>query len=110
VSKRNTIPVGELEPNSCNNIKCIIDKANNKNGKKKCKLKNLFNVASFIEKPPHSHNKISLPIIGIAEIKLVITVAAQKLICPQGKTYPKNAVIIIIKKIKTPVLHNNCRG
>lgn len=44
--------------------------------------------------------------IGIAENKLIITVAAQKLICPQGKTYPKKAVAIINKNIITPVDHN----
>jgi len=75
-----------LDPNSCNNIKCNIDKPNNKNGKKKCKLKNLFNVASLTENPPHNQTTISLPINGIAENKLVITVAAQKLIWPHGKT------------------------
>jgi len=29
---------------------------------------------------------IVVPIIGMAEAKFVITVAAQKLICPHGKT------------------------
>ena len=40
--------------------------------------------------------------MGTAEIKFVITVAAQKLICPHGKTYPIKEVIIIKKKIKRP--------
>jgi hypothetical protein len=40
---------------------------------------------------------------GIAETKFVITVAPHKLICPQGKTYPINAVIIIIKRIIPPI-------
>lgn len=88
----------------------MIDNANIINGKKKCKLKNLFNVASSTEKPPHSHKTISGPTRGIAENKLIITVAAQKLICPQGKTYPKNEVAIINKKIITPVVHNKCLG
>jgi hypothetical protein len=36
--------------------------------------------------------------------------AAQKLICPQGKTYPKKAVIIIkINKI-IPDFHKPCLG
>jgi hypothetical protein len=104
------VPIGLLEPNSCNNIKCIIDNANIKKGKKKCKLKNLFNVASSTEKPPHSHRTISGPTSGIAENKLIITVAAQKLICPHGNTYPKNEVAIINKKITTPVVHNKWRG
>jgi len=42
--------------------------------------------------PPHNQNTISSPIHGIAENKFVITVAPQKDICPQGKTYPKKAV------------------
>jgi len=38
-----------------------------------------------------------VPKKGIADKRLVITVAAQYDICPQGKTYPKNAVPIKIK-------------
>jgi len=37
-------------------------------------------------KPPQTHCTISLPINGMADNKLVITVAPQKLICPQGST------------------------
>jgi len=33
-------------------------------------------------------------------------VAPHKDICPQGSTYPKKAVAIIIKKIKIPEYHN----
>jgi hypothetical protein len=50
------------------------------------------------------------PTIGNAVKKLVITVAAQKLIWPQTKTYPKNAVAIINNKIITPKDHTNPRG
>jgi len=67
-------------------------------------------VASLTEKPPHNHNTMSGPTIGIAENKLIITVAAQKLICPQGNTYPKKAVKIIKINIITPEPHNNCLG
>jgi len=49
-------------------------------GKKKCILKNLFKVASSIENPPHNQTTNKSPTYGIAENKLVITVAAQKLI------------------------------
>lgn len=42
------------------------------------------------------------PIIGIALKNFVITVAAQKDICPHGNTYPKNAISIEIKRIETP--------
>ena len=52
---------------------------------------------------------IGSPIIGNAENKFVITVAPQKLICPQGKTYPRKAVAIINSKITTPNIHSNSR-
>jgi hypothetical protein len=55
------------------------------------------------EKPPHNHETIESPIKGIAETKFVITVAPHKLICPQGKTYPINAVIIMRNRITTPI-------
>ena len=45
------------------------------------------------------------PTYGIAENKLVITVAPQNLICPQGRRYPINAVAIDKMKIVTPVAH-----
>jgi hypothetical protein len=38
----------------------------------------------------------------MAENRLVITVAPQKDICPQGKTYPKKAAAITANKISTP--------
>jgi hypothetical protein len=41
----------------------------------------------------------------MAEAKFVITVAPQKLICPQGRTYPKKAVPIIMKNIAIPEIH-----
>jgi len=43
-------------------------------------------VASSIVNPPHNKKTISLPTKGIADNKLVITIAPQKLICPQGNT------------------------
>lgn len=45
------------------------------------------------------------PKYGIAERRFVITVAPQKDICPQGKTYPINAVAINKNKINTPIVH-----
>jgi hypothetical protein len=41
---------------------------------------------------------------------LVITVAPQKDICPQGRTYPINAVAIMIINIITPIDHKSIRG
>jgi len=71
-------------------------------GAKKCNEKKRFNVAFATENPPHSHCTILTPAIGIAEAKLVITVAPQKDICPHGRTYPKNAAAIVIRRIKIP--------
>jgi hypothetical protein len=63
-----------------------------------------------MEYPPHNKKIKSAPTKGIAANKLVITIAPQKLICPQGKIYPKKAVIIIkINKI-TPEIQSNCLG
>jgi len=64
--------------------------------------KNRFSVALETENPPHNHWTIDVPTIGIAEARLVITVAPQKDIWPHGKTYPKNAVAIVISKITIP--------
>lgn len=82
----------------------IIEKADASNGKMKWNEKNRVNVALSTEKPPQIHWTRSVPIKGMAENKLVITVAPQKDICPQGRTYPKKAVAIIINKITTPTI------
>jgi len=57
---------------------------------------------------PHTHSTRLIPIYGIAERRLVMTVAPQKLIWPQGNTYPTNAVPINTKYISTPVFHVSC--
>jgi hypothetical protein len=49
-------------------------------------LKNLTRVTPETVKLPHNHKTILFPKYGIAVTKLVITVAPQKLIWPQGKT------------------------
>jgi len=49
-------PKGLLEPSLCKSAKWIKDKAAITNGKKKCKLKNLFNVALLTVKPPHNQS------------------------------------------------------
>ena len=74
------------------------------NGRIKWREKNRFSVALLIENPPQIHITVILPMQGIVEIKLVITVAPQNDICPQGRTYPRNAVAIEIKKILTPII------
>jgi len=52
-------------------------------------------VGALIENLPHTHFTIVGPRIGILEIRLVITVAAQNDICPHGRMYPKNADVIV---------------
>lgn len=54
-------------------------------------------------KPPHTHSNTIPPTYGITYNKLVITVAAQKDICPQGNTYPKKETPINNKKRTTPL-------
>ena len=60
-------------------------------------------MALSIANPPQIHWTILVPTYGIAERRLVITVAPQKDICPQGSTYPMKAVAITINKISTPM-------
>jgi hypothetical protein len=55
-------------------------------GISKWRVKNLVKLALPTLNPPHNHEAAGSPRIEITVIKLVITVAAQKLICPQGKT------------------------
>jgi hypothetical protein len=71
----------------------------------KCNAKNRFNVALSTVNPPQIHSTSDFPIYGIAENKLVITVAPQNLICPQGRTYPMKAVAIVRMKMITPMFH-----
>jgi hypothetical protein len=75
------------------------------NGKIKCNAKNRFKVALSTANPPQIHSTKDFPIYGIAEKRFVITVAPQNLICPQGSTYPINAVAIVTIKIITPIFH-----
>ena len=49
-------------------------------------MKNRVSVADETAKPPHTHSTRTFPQMGRADRKFVITVAAQKLIWPQGRT------------------------
>lgn len=62
-------------------------------------------VALSTEKPPQIHSTRVVPIYGIADSRLVITVAPQNDICPHGRTYPMNAVAITINNSSTPMFH-----
>lgn len=79
------------------------------NGKIKCNAKNRFRVALSTAKPPHNHSTRILPMYGMAENRLVITVAPQNLICPHGRTYPMKAVAIVTMKINTPMFQVSIR-
>ena len=87
------------------NKKCQADKAEMGKGIKKCKVKNLPKLALPTRNPPHNHSVALSPSMNITVRKFVITVAAQKLICPQGKTYPINAVRTVTKNNTTPLNH-----
>jgi hypothetical protein len=78
-------------------MKCATTNAANTKGNKKCNEKNLFNVALDTEKPPQISWTRSWPNMGIADNKLVITVAPQSDIWPYGKTYKFD---LLIKKNK----------
>jgi len=62
------------------------------------------------ENPPHNNSTIDVPIPGIAENRFVITVAPQKLLCPQGNTYPLKPVALLKKKTTIPEYHKLARG
>jgi len=67
-------------------------------------------VLLFTENPPQTQITMWLPITGMAVTIFVITVAPQKLICPQGRVYPKNAIPDIKIKIITPEHQTHCLG
>lgn len=90
------------DPLICRAIRCKITIKVKIKGIMKCNMKNRDNVAWLIENPPHNHCTSVFPKYGIADIKLVITVAPQKDICPHGRTYPRKAVAIKIKIILVP--------
>ena len=68
-------------------------------------MKNRTNVALSTAKPPQIHCTRVVPKYGIAESRLVITVAPQKDIWPQGRTYPTKAVAITVSIMITPIDH-----
>ncbi len=74
-------------------------------GKIKCREKKRERVGSLTEKPPQIQDTKSSPTKGTVVMRLVITVAPQKDICPQGKTYPRNAVPIKPRRRTHPDNH-----
>lgn len=74
-------------------------------GNRKWKAKNRVRVALSTENPPQIHWTRAFPTYGTADKRLVITVAPQNDICPQGRTYPTKAVIITKSSRTTPIFH-----
>lgn len=97
--------MGFEEPVLWSKIRWTITRAVIIKGRIKCNEKNRFKVGWDTEKFPHTQVVTCGPKYGMAEIILVITVAPQKDICPQGRTYPMKAVIIVRSRIITPDPH-----
>lgn len=73
------------------------------NGIMKWNVKNRVKVGLSTANPPQIHCTNLTPMYGIADSIFVITVAAQNLICPQGRTYPIKAAAIVAIIIITPI-------
>jgi hypothetical protein len=96
-------PKGLFDPVWWRKRRWIMDKAKIIKGRMKWNVKKRINVALSTAKPPQIHCTSVFPRYGIADNKLVITVAPQKDICPQGRTYPTKAVAMVIKRITIPM-------
>lgn len=103
MSQSEGIPRGLFDPVSCRNVKWTSVKPAIRNGRRKWRAKNRVRVGLSTENPPHAHSTSVWPMYGMAENKLVITVAPQKDICPQGKTYPTKAVAIRARRRTIPM-------
>lgn len=80
------IPVGLLEPVSWRKSRWTMARAAIIKGRIKWKAKNRVRVALSTENPPQIHSTRFVPMYGIAERRLVMTVAPQNDICPHGRT------------------------
>lgn len=79
-------PKGLFDPFLCKKKMCSRVIISIIKGKIKCKEKNRIRVGFLTEKDPHNQKVILFPMYGIDVIRLVMTVAPQNLICPQGRT------------------------
>jgi hypothetical protein len=66
---------------------------------------NQIRVALSTENPAQIHSTRLDPMYGIAESRLVITVAPQNDICPQGRTYPMKVVAMTVNSKIIPMFH-----
>ncbi len=80
------MPSGLFEPDSWRKVRWMRVRPMITKGRRKCSAKNRVSVGLSTEKPPQAHSTRVWPIYGIAENRLVMTVAPQKDICPHGKT------------------------
>ena len=67
--------------------------------------KNQVRVALSTENPPQIHSTKLVPIYGITERRLLMTLAPQNDNCPHNRMYPINAVAITANRIITPMFH-----
>ena len=93
------------EPFSWRRIRCMVAMTVIIRGSRKWREKNRFRVGLDTEGPPQIHVTRSVPRMGMAERTPVITVAPQNDICPQGRTYPRNAVAMVAMRIILPEIH-----
>jgi hypothetical protein len=105
LSESELIPDGLFDPVSCWNRRWTIASAAIIKGRIKWNVKNQVRVALSTEKPPQIHSTRLDPIYGIAESRLVITVAPQNDICPHGRTYLIKAVAITVNSKMMPTSH-----
>lgn len=80
------IPIGLFEPVSWRNSRWTMTMAEMIKGRRKCRAKNRVSVALSTENPPQTHSTRVVPTYGMAERRLVMTVAPQKDIWPHGRT------------------------
>lgn len=80
------IPEGLLEPVSCRNSRWTVTRVRTINGRIKWRAKNRVNVALSTENPPQTHSTKLVPMYGMADRRLVMTVAPQNDIWPHGRT------------------------
>lgn len=103
LSQSDTIPSGLFEPDSCRKVRWTRVIPAIRKGSRKWMAKNRVKVGLSTENPPQAHSTRVCPMYGMAENRLVITVAPQNDICPHGRTYPTKAVAIRVSRRITPV-------
>ena len=89
---------------------CTAARAARIKGNRKCREKNRFRVGSPTANPPQTSWVRSTPMPGTALSMDVITVAPQRLICPNTRQYPRKAVRIITIRMTTPTVQTMAVG